>query len=77
VSQEIASPYDAMLHTILAYRHLPAEKRAVWRAMLDHYIFEANGDPAEHLPEHAKGLMGPPTPELFARLRATLRKIVA
>jgi len=76
VPKEVASPYDAMLHNILAYRHLPPTERAVWRGMLDHYVFEANGDPAAHLPEHAKGLMGPPTPELFARLRATLRKIV-
>jgi hypothetical protein len=74
--KDVASPYDALLHNILAYRHLPPTERAVWRGMLDHYVFEANGDPAAHLPEHAQGLMGRPTPELFARLRATLRKIV-
>ena len=76
VPQGIARPYGAMLHAILAFRHLPADKRAAWRTMLDHYIFEADGDPAAHLPEHAKGMIGPPTPELFAQLRATLRDIV-
>ena len=35
-----------------------------------------NGDPAAHLPEHARGMMGAPTPSCSARLRATLRKIV-
>jgi hypothetical protein len=77
VPKGLSTPYDAMLHNILAFRHLPATERAVWRTMLDHYIFEANGDPAAHLPEHARGMMGPPTPELFARLKATLRKIVS
>jgi hypothetical protein len=65
-----------MLHNILAFRHLPATERAVWRTMLDYYIFESHGDPAAHLPEHARGMMGAPTPDLIARLRATLRKVV-
>jgi hypothetical protein len=76
VPADIPKPYSAMLHNILAFRHLPPAERAVWRAMLDYYIFEAAGDPAAHLPEHARGLMGTPTPELFARLRATLRNAV-
>jgi hypothetical protein len=76
VPKDISKPYDAMLHNILTFRHLPPEQRAVWRTMLDYYIFESNGDPAAHLPEYARGMMGAPTPELFARLRATLRKIV-
>ena len=74
--KDLSTPYDAMLHNILAFRHMPPAQRAVWKTMLDYYIFESNGDPAAHLPEHAKGMMGQPTPELFARLRATLRKIV-
>jgi hypothetical protein len=73
----VAAPYDALLHAMLAFRHLPASDRAVWRTMLDHYVFEANGDPAAHLPEHAKGIMGPASPGLFARMRATLKQIVS
>jgi hypothetical protein len=74
--EHLSTPYDAMLHNILAFRHMPSAQRAVWKTMLDYYIFESEGDPAGHLPDHAKGMMGPPTPELFARLRATLRKIL-
>lgn len=74
--RHLSTPYDAMLHNILAFRHMPPEQRAVWKTMLDYYIFESNGDPAAHLPPHARGMMGPPSPELFARLRATLKKIV-
>ncbi len=67
--------YDALLHAMLAYRHLPDDERQVWRMMFDHYIFCANGDPAEHLPDHAKGIMGPGTPQLFQRMRQMLRQI--
>ena len=71
-----APPYDALLHAMLAFRHLPPSDRAVWRTMLDHYVFEANGDPAAHLPEHARGILSPPSAGLFARMRSTLKQIV-
>jgi hypothetical protein len=66
--------YDALLHAMLSYRHLPADERAVWRMMFEHYIF-GDTDPAEHLPPHAKGIMGPPSPRLFAQMRAMLARI--
>jgi hypothetical protein len=72
----VAPAYEALLHAIYAFRHLPPGDRAVWRTMLDHYVFEANGDPAAHLPDHAKGMIGPPSPALFARMKATLKQIV-
>lgn len=68
------SPYDALLHAMLALKHLPPEQRTVWRTMFDHYIFETAGDPAAHLPEHARGMLGPPSPGLFARMRAAVRQ---
>lgn len=66
-------PYDALLHAMLAYRHLPADQRAFWRSMLEYYVFPSEGDPAAHLPVHAKGILGPPSPGLFARMRALIR----
>ena len=64
--------YDALLHAILSYRHLPDDERAVWRVMFEHYIF-GDGDPAAHLPPHARGIMGPASPRLFDRMRQMLR----
>lgn len=66
--------YDALLHALLAYRHLPDDERAVWKMMFDHYIF-GSGDPAAHLPAHAKGILGPPGPRLFGQMRQMLRSI--
>jgi len=70
-----AGQYDALLHAIFAYRHLPERERKVWRMILDHYVFEANGDPAAHLPDHAKGIMGPASTKLFERMRQMLGQI--
>ena len=68
--------YDALLHALLSYRHLPADERAVWRMMFEHYVF-GDADPAAHLPPHAKGIMGPPSPRLFGQMREMLRRIFA
>lgn len=73
----LGAPYDALLHAFLALRHLPPEQRAAWRAMFDHYIFCAAGDPAEHLPEAARGVMGAATPEQLRTMRAMLKQALA
>lgn len=74
IADGAASPYDAMLHAMLALRHLPADQRAVWRDMLDFYVFETAGPAGEHLPDHARGVLGLPDPTLFARMRAIVRQ---
>ena len=70
------SPYDALAYAIYALKVLPPEQRAVWRDVFDHYIFEANGAPAAHLPEHARGILGEPTPEMLERLKQYLRMVL-
>ena len=66
------SPYDVLLHALLMLRPLPANQRAAWRAVLDHYVFETGGDPVAHLPPESRGALAPMTPELAAQLRAGL-----
>lgn len=70
---EIGGAYDALLHAILSFRHLPSEQREAWRTMLDYYAFERSGDPAAHLPPAARGVLGPPRAALFARMREIIR----
>ena len=43
--------------------------------MLDHYVFDKMGDPAGHLPEHAKGILGPPSPGFIAGMKAMLKQV--
>jgi hypothetical protein len=70
----LAGGYDALLHALYAYKGLPPDQRAAWRMVFDNLVF-ADGDPVAHLPDHAKGVLGPITPALLARMSATLRKI--
>lgn len=68
----LGNPEDAMLHAILAVRDLPPEDRARWRALFDHYVFADAEAAAAHLPETARGILGPLTQESAGRIRAKL-----
>ncbi|HEV8407428.1 MAG TPA: cupin-like domain-containing protein [Sphingomicrobium sp.] len=70
------NPYDALLHAVYAIKTLPQDQRAVWRMVFDHYIFGMNGDPVEHLPDYARGMLGETTSEQLTRMRATLRQLL-
>jgi hypothetical protein len=59
---------------LLSIRALPAREREAWRTVFDHYIFQTSGDPLEHLPEDARGIMGEMTPERVIRLRQHLAR---
>jgi hypothetical protein len=73
---DAGNPYDALLHALYAIKTLPAEQRSVWRMVFDHYVFALDGDPVEHLPQSARGLLGEPTQEQLGRMRATLRQLL-
>ncbi|MFZ1366288.1 cupin-like domain-containing protein [Sphingorhabdus sp.] len=71
------SPWDAMLHAIMAIRQLPAEQRRAWRANFDHYVFLENGDPGEHLPDFARGILKSSKPEDIDSMRSQLLKALS
>lgn len=73
--REGGRPYDALVYGFFAFKTLPAEQRAVWRNIFDHYVFQTNGDPGEHLPVQARGVLGAPTPALLDRIRRGIKKI--
>jgi hypothetical protein len=70
-------PYDALMYAFFALKILPPEQREIWRMVFDHYVFCADGDPGEHLPGHARGILGEATPTLLGRMRMTIKKIAA
>jgi Cupin-like domain len=61
---DAGSPMHALGHGLLTISHLPEHKRQAWRTLFDHYVFKAHGEPAEHIPEPARGIIGRSTPEL-------------
>jgi hypothetical protein len=68
----LITPFLTMLHTLLTIRGLPPAERDAWKIMFDQYIFEQNGDPFAHLPDHARGVFGEMTPERLRLVRERL-----
>jgi hypothetical protein len=68
------SPFDALLHGMLTLRDLPAEQRALWRAMFEHYVFTAPDEALSHLTREQRGMLGPPSPERTQAIRAILAR---
>ena len=66
------SAYDAMLHSLLTISALPKHERAAWRAFFDHYVFRSEQDPAKHIPEHRRGVLGEMTPKLYEYIKGYL-----
>jgi hypothetical protein len=66
------SPLHALGHGLLAISPLAQRKRERWRMLFDHYVFQRNGDPADHIPEPARGILGRSTAELRKFMRQFL-----
>jgi hypothetical protein len=59
------------------FRDMPAKQRASWRALYDHYVFEAGGDPMAALDPGQR--YDPPAIDAaaLAKLKAVLREVLA
>jgi hypothetical protein len=69
---DAGSPLNALGHALLSVSLLPEHKRLAWRHLFDHFVFKLNGEPAEHIPEDARGVLGRSTPELRRFMREFL-----
>lgn len=68
------TPQNTLLHGILSLRDRPEQEKRAWRAMFEYYVFGPAGRAAEHLPEAARGPLGPLDATEARRLRAYLLK---
>lgn len=72
----LGQPQDALNHAILAIRDLPMEEKEVWRKLFDHYIFDNGPATTDHIPDGARGILDPLTPETAGRIRAFLLRTI-
>ena len=63
---------NALGAALLSIGLLPEAKRLGWRAIFDHYVFSGRQDAVEHIPQHARGILGESTPELRRTMREFL-----
>lgn len=68
-AQEAGSPFECLVHGLLAIRDLPPAQRKAWRAIFDHYVFAADPADLSHLPESAQGILGELTPATASMMR--------
>ena len=73
---DAGSPLHALAHGLLTISHLPEPKRNAWHALINHYVFRVNGDPAEHIPPAGRGLLGESTPQQRTLLKQFLRQML-
>ena len=64
-----ASPFEALIHALLAVRDRPEGERQAWRALFAHFVFDADPADRDHLPPHARGVLGPPSEARSALIR--------
>ena len=68
----MGQPQDALNLAIMAIRDLPDDQKAYWRDLFNHYVFEKKDEDFDHIPDNAKGILGPMTPSAAASIRAYL-----
>jgi hypothetical protein len=73
-----AHPYGALMRaTFELYRTMPAAHRKAWKAMYDHWVFECDGDPAEHLEPAQRTAERQLSAEAVARFREALALLLS
>lgn len=66
------SPMNTLLHGLLSLRDRPEAEKQGWRALFEYYVFGDAGGASAHLPEGARGPLGPLDAMSARRLRAQL-----
>ena len=68
----LGNPQDALNHAMMAIRDLPDDQKQHWRDMFDHYVFGDAAAVTGHIPEGARSVLAPMTPDSAGRMRAFL-----
>ena len=70
----LESPVNALMLAMMSLRDLPDAQRTQWQEIFRHYVFEPGEETNAHVPEQARGVLGPIDAEAAAQLRVLLIK---
>lgn len=68
----VPSPMLALYHALWTIRDRPEREKQAWREIFDYYVFGASERAGAHLPEPARGVLGPADETMARHLRAML-----
>ena len=77
VRRPVVAPFHSLLHGVLAIANLPSAQRDIWKRFFDHYVFQVHGDPAAHIAQERRGLLGSLSPEQAAQFTAVLAHLLS
>ena len=70
----LGQPQDVLNHAMLSIRDLPIDEKQHLRDLFDYYIFGNSDEVTAHIPESARSVLAPLTPESAGRIRGFLLK---
>jgi hypothetical protein len=71
-------PFPALVHALMSVRDVPPAEREAWKAWFDYYVFGADASAsADHLPQSARGVLGPPSPTRTQLIKDYLLKALS
>ncbi len=68
----VPTPMHALHHALWAIRDRPEREKQAWREVFEYYVFGPAERAGEHLPEEARGVLGPFDEAAARRMRAWL-----
>ena len=68
----MGTPVNVLNHALLTIRDLPPEQRKAWHDIFQYYVFDADENTFEHIPERVRGPLGPIDEQTARMLRADL-----
>lgn len=72
--QFMDTPQNTLLHALLSLRDRPEQEKQAWRAVFEYYVFGPSDRAGAHLPEAARGNLGPMDEMKSRRLRTLLMR---
>jgi hypothetical protein len=68
----LPTPMHALYHALWTIRDRPEREKQAWREVFDYYVFGSGERAGEHLPQAARGVLGPMDENLARQMRAML-----
>jgi hypothetical protein len=70
--------FPALIHAVLGLRDVSPKERDAWKLWFDHYVFGTEAsNTGNHLPIHARGVLGPPAPGRSKMIRDYLIRVLS